>query len=45
MQYPDGLGGFRPDSRASITALRSAAKAYIDTQTQPPSAPADSTET
>lgn len=27
-QYPDGLGGFKPDSRNSILALRRAASRY-----------------
>lgn len=30
VQFPDGLGGFRAESRASITALRSAAAAYLE---------------
>ena len=29
MQYPDGLGGFRPESRKSIKALHEAAEDYI----------------
>jgi hypothetical protein len=31
-QYPDGLGGFMPDSRNSILALRAAAKTFLDSQ-------------
>lgn len=31
MQYPDGLGGFREESRQSIQNLRAAAKAYMET--------------
>lgn len=34
MVYPDGLGGFRPDSRQSIEALRVAAREYIDAATK-----------
>lgn len=30
IQYPDGLGGFRDDSRKSIVALRKEAKHYTD---------------
>lgn len=30
--YPDGLGGFRDDSREAIAALRSAAKAALERQ-------------
>lgn len=28
--FPDGLGGFQPDSRAAITALKKAGKDYFD---------------
>lgn len=28
VQYPDGLGGFKPESRTAIAALRTAALAY-----------------
>ena len=30
-QYPDGLGGFREESRHSITELRKNAKEYMET--------------
>lgn len=30
IQYPDGLGGFRNDSRESINKLREAAKQYTE---------------
>lgn len=30
VQYPDGLGGFRPESQASIAELRKVAKAIYD---------------
>jgi len=30
MQYPDGLGGFKSESRESILALRKEAKEYLD---------------
>lgn len=29
VQYPDGLGGFMPMSRAAITELRAQANAYV----------------
>jgi hypothetical protein len=32
VQYPDGLGGFLPESRASIEALHAAAKAFMEKQ-------------
>ena len=32
MQFPDGLGGFLPESRASIATLRDAAAKYLEAQ-------------
>ena len=31
LQFPDGLGGFSDESRASIDRLRAEAKAFMDT--------------
>lgn len=30
IQFPDGLGGFKPESRESINELRKAANSYIE---------------
>lgn len=30
--WPDGMGGFREDSRAAVAALRTEAQRYIDKQ-------------
>ena len=30
VQYPDGLGGFKPESRASIERLRAEAEKYVE---------------
>lgn len=30
IQFPDGLGGFRPESRKAIEELRKAANKYIE---------------
>ena len=30
MQFPEGLGGFMPESRAAITELRAAATAFME---------------